>query len=175
MIHQCLVAGDLASVVRRSVSGDCQGKPSPSQYPLCREAVDQRSWDVRQAAARMPRCGCIEMKMARSPAGFLSSSSSPRGCLRSFLAPRGHQNMRCDSTPGHLSSPARSLPGTQLWARPFAFPSHHLLIFPVSSGSRPAQIHRYLLTLRTREAAAPNLSGRLSAWFLGRAMVSGGG
>lgn len=38
---------------------------------------------------------------------------------------------------------------TQLWARLFAFPSCHLLIFLVSSGSSPAQIHSYLLTLRS--------------------------
>lgn len=38
---------------------------------------------------------------------------------------------------------------TQLQARLFAFPSCHLLIFLVLSGSRPAQIHSYLLTLRS--------------------------
>lgn len=37
---------------------------------------------------------------------------------------------------------------TQLWARLFALLCCHLLIFLVSSGSRPAQIHSYLLTLR---------------------------
>lgn len=76
MMHQHLVAGDLASVLRKSISGDHQGEPRPSQYRLRHEVVDQRSWDLRQAVVRMPCCGCLELKMAGSPAAFLSPTSS---------------------------------------------------------------------------------------------------
>lgn len=85
---------------------------SPSQYPLCHEVVDQRSWDLRSAVVQMLCCGFIEMKRARSLAGFLSPTSSPQGCSQSFSIPQNPRTLWCNSTSGEMSSPAFSLPGS---------------------------------------------------------------